>query len=66
MWQPSIQDFKEVFTNQYTLNILIILRDKQSTTPSELANILEIHISTAKKYLELFYKHNFLSNEIQV
>lgn len=66
MWQPTIQQFNELFNNEYVLNIMVVLNKKtdRSITPTELADILQIHISTAKKYLELLAKYKFATKEI--
>ena len=66
MWQPTIEQFQELFNNEYVLNIMVVLSKKtdKSITPTELSDVLQIHISTAKKYLEILAKYNFASKEI--
>ena len=66
MWQPSIQQFKELFTNEYIPNIMVIMNTTfdKSITPTELSDILEIHVTTAKKYLELLVKYNFATKKV--
>jgi hypothetical protein len=66
LWQPTLQEFKELFNNEYILDIMVILnkKDDKSITPTELSDLLKIHVTTAKKYLELLVKYNFATNEI--
>ena len=66
MWMPTIQEFKELFANNYILDVLSILSAKndKSITPMELSDLLEIHVTTAKKYLELLTKYDFTSKII--
>ena len=66
MWHPTIQEFQELFSNIYVLNIMVIMnsRPNKNITPTELSDVLEIHVSTAKKYLELLVKHGFAEKEV--
>ena len=66
MWQPTIEQFKEFFNNEHILNIMVVMNKKndKSVTPTEISDLLQIHISTAKKYLELLTKYNFAVKEV--
>ncbi len=66
MWQPTIQEFQELFVNPYILDIMVVInsRSGKNITPTELSDVLEIHVSTAKKYLELLVKHNFATKKV--
>ena len=63
MWTPSYLDFQNLFSNDFTLKILLLLHQKKdkSLIPTEIADILSIHVSTAKKYLELLFEHDLVS-----
>ena len=66
-WNPDYQEFQELFSNDYSLKILsiIYLKSKTNETPCghDIAKILNIHISTATKYLDLLYKYKFIERE---
>ena len=66
MWKPSIQEFYELFIKEYVLNIMVVMNSRidKSITPTELSDVLQIHVSTAKKYLELLAKYEFASKLI--
>ena len=68
MWQPSIQEFQELFNNQYVLNIMVVMNSRigKNITPTEISDVLQIHVSTAKKYLELLVKHDFATKEVLI
>ncbi|MFX1283387.1 MAG: hypothetical protein ACFFB5_07020 [Promethearchaeota archaeon] len=63
-WKPNYQQFQELFANDYCLKILTLIAQKgQSEEPlcaNDIAKILDIHISTATKYLDLLYSHGFV------
>ncbi len=54
-----------MFSNDYTLKILAILsQQSQKLCAADVARILEIHISTAKKYLDLLFDYQFIDREL--
>ena len=67
--KPTYSDLRElfsVFSNDFVIKILTIIFQKpdKCSSASELASILGIHVSTAKKYLELLHEHGFISKKI--
>ena len=66
MWQPTIQQFKELFSNDHILTAMVLMNKKstKNVTPSELSDLLKIHITTAKKYLELLTKYGFTTKNV--
>ncbi|MHA2138849.1 MAG: hypothetical protein ACW98G_13295 [Candidatus Hodarchaeales archaeon] len=63
-WKPNYTDFQEVFSNENALRILALLSlEKQQYCAADIARLLDIHISTSKKYLDLFFKHNLIEKE---
>ncbi|MFX0171457.1 MAG: MarR family transcriptional regulator [Candidatus Hodarchaeota archaeon] len=64
-WRPNHTEFQELFSNDLILKILVTLAQQENmrSSASELASILNIHKSTAKKYLALLYKHNFVTKK---
>ena len=63
-WAPKYQEFQKVFSNDYTLKILAILsQQQQKLCAADIAKRLEIHISTAKKYLDLLFDYQFIDRE---
>ena len=66
-WKPNYQEFQEIFSNDYCLKILSILylktQKNESPCGHDIAKILNIHISTATKYLDLLYKNKFIQRE---
>ncbi len=64
-WKPDYQEFQEVFSNENALRIIALLSvNKEQYCASDIAKLLDIHISTAKKYLDLFYDHGFLERRV--
>jgi hypothetical protein len=65
-WIPSYSEFQELFFNEFSLKILASLAQHENMRicAAELAAVLEIHISTAKKYLDLLHKYNFVDKEL--
>ena len=63
--KPTFPEFQELFSNDSTLKILaaIFQMNKKKSSASELASILDIHITTAKKHLETLYNFGFLSKK---
>jgi hypothetical protein len=63
-WEPNYLQFQEVFSNEYSLKILAFLsqntQKNKKTCASDIAKVLEMHISTATKYLDLLSKYNFV------
>lgn len=67
--KPSYSDLRElfsVFSNDFVIKILTLISQKpgKCSSASELASILGIHVSTAKKYLELLHEHGFMTKKI--
>lgn len=61
---PNFQEFQDLFSNENALRILAILsQDKKWFCAADIAKLFDIHISTAKKYLDLFYDHNFIDKQ---
>ncbi|MFW9992956.1 MAG: hypothetical protein ACFFD4_13015 [Candidatus Odinarchaeota archaeon] len=64
VWKPSYQEFQTVFSNDYSLRILSILsRKNQIICAADVAKLLDIHISTAKKYLDVLCDYQFIDKE---
>ncbi len=65
-WIPNYSEFQELFFNEFSLKILVSLSQQENMKicAAELAAVLEIHISTAKKYLDLLHKYNFVDKEL--
>ena len=64
VWKPSYQEFHQMFSNDNSLKILILLSQQEKPIcAAEVAKILDIHISTAKKYLDLFTDFQFIKKE---
>lgn len=63
-WTPTYHEFQKIFSNDYTLKILVILSQQhQKLCAADVAKRLEIHISTAKKYLDLLSDYQFIERE---
>lgn len=63
-WKPKFQNFQDLFSNENALKILALLsQHKQQYCAADIAKLLDIHMSTAKKYLDLFYEHGFIDKE---
>ncbi|MHA1967901.1 MAG: hypothetical protein ACW964_08880 [Candidatus Hodarchaeales archaeon] len=63
-WKPNYQEFQDLFSNENALKILaLISREKQRYCAADLAKMLDIHISTAKKYLDLLNTHDFIEKQ---
>ncbi|MFX0208247.1 MAG: ArsR/SmtB family transcription factor [Candidatus Hodarchaeota archaeon] len=62
----DIQGLFSVFSNDYVIKMLALIFQKpdKCSSASELASILGIHVSTAKKHLELLHKFGFLTKKI--
>lgn len=64
-WKPDYQDFQDVFSNENALKILALLSQyKRHYCAADIAKLLDIHISTAKKYLDLFHERGFIDKQI--
>ena len=64
-WIPTYKEFQNLFSNVYMMKILVSLsqlKDKRGCA-ADIAAILDIHISTTKKYLEMLYRYEFLNKE---
>ncbi|MFX0017076.1 MAG: hypothetical protein ACFFB2_20400 [Promethearchaeota archaeon] len=64
-WKPNLTEFQELFSNDIMLKVLVTLAQQKDmrSSASELALILNIHKSTAKKYLTLLQKYNFVKKK---
>lgn len=61
VWKPNYQEFQELLSNEYALKILMVLSQQTDVLcAADIAKILDIHISTATKYLDLLYKNQFI------
>ncbi|MFQ6123750.1 MAG: hypothetical protein ACE5R6_03975 [Candidatus Heimdallarchaeota archaeon] len=64
-WAPTYHEFQKIFANDFTLKILAILsQQSQKLCAADVARILDIHISTAKKYLDLLFDYQFIDCEL--
>jgi len=64
-WAPKYHEFQKMFANDYALKILAILsQQSEKLCAADVARILEIHISTAKKYLDLLFNYQFIDREL--
>ena len=64
VWKPSYQEFQELLANDYAVKILIVLsQQKDKLCAADIAKLLDIHISTATKYLDLLYKNQFIDKQ---
>ncbi len=61
--KPTFPEFQELFSNDSTLKILaaIYQMNNKRSSASELASILGIHKTTAKKHLETLHSFGFLT-----
>lgn len=66
-WNPSYEEFQNLFSNNYTLRILVSLTQLKNMrgSASDIASILDIHISTTKKYLDILNKFRLLEKEFE-
>ncbi|MFX0211728.1 MAG: hypothetical protein ACFFDT_37475 [Candidatus Hodarchaeota archaeon] len=66
-WKPDYHQFQELFANDYCLKILILIAQKSQMEElpcaADIAKILDIHISTATKYLDLLYNYEFIDKK---
>ncbi|MFX0209213.1 MAG: hypothetical protein ACFFDT_24730, partial [Candidatus Hodarchaeota archaeon] len=64
VWKLDYSTFQQLFANEYSLKILSLLFQKSnSLCAADVSKLLDIHISTAKKYLDLLAENNFLNGE---
>ncbi len=66
-WKPNYQEFQNMFSNDNNLKIMMIIsqysRKNQDLCATDIAKILDMHISTATKYLELLCKNKFVTKK---
>ncbi len=63
-WKPNYQEFQDMFSNENALRILALLSlEKQEYCAADISKLLDIHISTSKKYLDFFYDHDFIEKK---
>lgn len=66
-WRPNYQEFQEMFANDYCLKILLIIyqQNQKNIFPcaADVSKILDIHITTVSKYLELLTKFHFINKD---
>ncbi|MFX1507896.1 MAG: hypothetical protein ACFFDC_17555 [Promethearchaeota archaeon] len=64
VWELDYSSFQQLFANEYSLKILSLLFQKSNKLcAADVSKLLDIHISTAKKYLDLLAENNFLRGE---
>lgn len=65
-WKPLYDEFQSLFSNNYTLRILVSLSQLTNMRgcAADIASILDIHISTAKKYLDKLNSYHLLLKEV--
>ena len=67
IWTPNYFKFQEVFSNDYCLRILLLLFQKtkknEKMCASDVSKILDMHVSTATKYLDLLCKYEFVNKD---
>ncbi|MFX0123840.1 MAG: hypothetical protein ACFFAE_09400 [Candidatus Hodarchaeota archaeon] len=64
IWGLDYSSFQELFANEYSLKILALIYQKRNPLcAADISKLLDIHISTAKKYLDLLAEKNFLKSE---
>lgn len=65
-WVPTYNDFQNLFSNVYVMRILVSLSKLKGKRgcATEIASILDVHISTTKKYLDLLHRYEMLSKEL--
>ena len=64
VWKLDYSSFQQLFANEYSLKILSLIFQKSSALcAADISKLLDIHISTAKKYLDLLAENNFLNSE---
>ncbi|UCG00932.1 MAG: hypothetical protein JSW11_15110 [Candidatus Heimdallarchaeota archaeon] len=64
VWRLDYSSFQQLFANEYSLKILaLIFQRKNKICAADISKLLDIHISTAKKYLDLLAKNNILKSE---
>ena len=65
LWKPTYQEFQELLTNEFVLKILVVLSKQENmcSCAANISTILGVHVSTAKKYLELLHKYQFVKEE---
>src|SRR3972149_3568857 len=62
---PTYQQLRSLFSNDIGLKVLLLLEKMAEVlSPTDVAHLLNVHISTAKKYLELFCDLDFVSKEV--
>lgn len=66
-WKPNYQEFQEMFANDYCLMILLIIHQQNQKNlfpcAADISKILDIHITTVSKYLELLTKFQFIKKD---
>ncbi len=63
-WRLDYSLFQQIFANEYSLKILALtFQRKNAVCAADISKLLDIHISTAKKYLHLLAENNFLKSE---
>ena len=66
-WKPNYQEFQEMFANDYSLMILLIIHQQNQKNlfpcAADISKILDIHITTVSKYLELLTKFQLIKKD---
>ncbi len=67
-WTPTYQEFKSLISSDYTLQILLLLHklssDGNRLCAADVSKMIGIHITTAKKNLDLLSRIGFIQSEI--
>lgn len=64
IWELDYSSFQQLFANEYSLKILSIIYQKSTALcAADVSKLLDIHISTAKKYLNLLAENDLLKSE---
>jgi len=64
VWKLDYSSFQQLFANEYSLKILSLIYQKSTALcAADVSKLLDIHISTAKKYLSLLAENNLLQSE---
>ena len=67
IWTPKFEEIQKLFASEYSLKILVIIyqmsRQGRQLCAADVAKLLNIHVTTAKKNLELLSEYEFLEKE---
>lgn len=67
-WTPTYQEFQSLISSDYTLRILVLIHkmsdDGHHLCAADVSKMMGIHITTAKKNLDLLSQIGFISGEV--